>query len=56
MPNPRTFFDITVGGEPIGRIVFELVMTQQSALTMFLFLFFGKKNPLKKNNIAGPLD
>jgi len=26
MPNPRTFFDITIGGEPIGRIVFELVM------------------------------
>ncbi|KAF9967192.1 Peptidyl-prolyl cis-trans isomerase D [Mortierella alpina] len=24
MPNPRTFFDITIGQEPIGRIVFEL--------------------------------
>ncbi|KAG0053328.1 Peptidyl-prolyl cis-trans isomerase D [Gryganskiella cystojenkinii] len=24
MPNPRTYFDITIGGAPIGRIVFEL--------------------------------
>ncbi|KAF9320313.1 Peptidyl-prolyl cis-trans isomerase D [Podila horticola] len=24
MPNPRTFFDITIGDEPIGRVVFEL--------------------------------
>ncbi|KAF9976531.1 Peptidyl-prolyl cis-trans isomerase D [Actinomortierella ambigua] len=24
MPNPRCFFDITIGGESIGRIVFEL--------------------------------
>ncbi|CAO3567443.1 unnamed protein product [Mortierella alpina] len=24
MPNPRTFFDIAIGQEPIGRIVFEL--------------------------------
>jgi peptidyl-prolyl isomerase D len=24
MPNPRVFFDITIGGEPQGRIVFEL--------------------------------
>ncbi|KAG0227759.1 Peptidyl-prolyl cis-trans isomerase D [Actinomortierella wolfii] len=24
MPNPRCFFDITIGGEPIGRIVLEL--------------------------------
>ncbi|KAI1310275.1 Peptidyl-prolyl cis-trans isomerase D [Mortierella claussenii] len=24
MPNPRTYFDITIGQEPVGRIVFEL--------------------------------
>ncbi|KAF9179736.1 Peptidyl-prolyl cis-trans isomerase D [Haplosporangium sp. Z 767] len=24
MPNPRTYFDITIGEEPVGRIVFEL--------------------------------
>ncbi|KAG0262554.1 Peptidyl-prolyl cis-trans isomerase D [Mortierella polycephala] len=24
MPNPRTYFDITIGGDPAGRIVFEL--------------------------------
>ncbi|KAF9425550.1 Peptidyl-prolyl cis-trans isomerase D [Podila epigama] len=24
MPNPRTFFDISIGDEPIGRVVFEL--------------------------------
>ena len=24
MPNPRCFFDISVGGEAVGRIVFEL--------------------------------
>ncbi|KAF9580405.1 Peptidyl-prolyl cis-trans isomerase D [Lunasporangiospora selenospora] len=24
MPNPRTYFDISIGDEPIGRIVFEL--------------------------------
>lgn len=24
MANPRTFFDVTVDGQPLGRIVFEL--------------------------------
>ncbi|TDH72874.1 hypothetical protein CCR75_008720 [Bremia lactucae] len=24
MPNPQVFFDMTVGGEPVGRIIFEL--------------------------------
>jgi peptidylprolyl isomerase len=25
MTNPYVFFDVTIGGEPSGRIVFELV-------------------------------
>jgi peptidylprolyl isomerase len=24
MPNPKVFFDVTIGGAPAGRIVFEL--------------------------------
>lgn len=24
MPNPNVFFDITIGGQPSGRITFEL--------------------------------
>jgi cyclophilin family peptidyl-prolyl cis-trans isomerase len=50
MSRPRTFFDITIGGKPAGRIVFELYsdITPKTAEN-FRALCTGEKGSCKSN-------